>query len=36
VSELSGVNPGADHELSEVEMQEWFVERVIGFLSTLE
>jgi hypothetical protein len=36
VSSFSGVNPGADHELSEVHMQEWFVERVVHFLGRLE
>jgi hypothetical protein len=36
VSSFSGVNPGADHELSEVHMQEWFVERVVHFLGKLE
>jgi hypothetical protein len=36
VSELSGVNPGADHELSGDEMQKWFVERVARFLESLE
>lgn len=35
VSDLSGVNPGADHGLSEEGMQKWFVERVIRFLETL-
>jgi hypothetical protein len=36
VSGFSGVNPGADHELSKVHMQEWFAERVVQFLGTLE
>jgi hypothetical protein len=36
VSDLSGINPGADHELSGEEMQKWFVERVMGFLGSLE
>jgi hypothetical protein len=36
VSSFSGVNPGADHELSEVHMQEWFVERIVHFLGKLE
>jgi hypothetical protein len=36
VSSFSGVNPGADHELSEGHMQEWFVERVVHFLGKLE
>lgn len=36
VSELSGINPGADHEMSGEEMQQWFVERVMGFLGSLE
>jgi hypothetical protein len=35
VSELSGLNPGADHEMSEVGMQEWFAARVIRFLMAL-
>ncbi|KAH7384417.1 hypothetical protein DE146DRAFT_727900 [Phaeosphaeria sp. MPI-PUGE-AT-0046c] len=36
VSELSGINPGADHELSGQEMQKWFVDRVMAFLGTVE
>lgn len=36
VSGFSGVNPGADHGLSERGMQEWFVERVMGLLGKLE
>jgi hypothetical protein len=36
VSELSGVNPGADHELSGEGAREWFVERVLGLLRELE
>lgn len=35
VSELSGVNPGADHGLSEGYMQEWVWGRVIRFLEGL-
>jgi hypothetical protein len=35
VSWSSGVNPGADHGLSERGMQEWFVKRVIHCLGTL-
>jgi pimeloyl-ACP methyl ester carboxylesterase len=36
VSELSGVNPEADHELSGEGAREWFVERVLGLLRGLE
>jgi hypothetical protein len=32
VSDLSGLNPGADHALSEDRSQRWFVERVIDFV----
>jgi alpha-beta hydrolase superfamily lysophospholipase len=35
VRELSGVNPGADHEVSAIEPREWMVERVIGLLKSL-
>lgn len=35
VSELSGINPGADHGLSAEEMQKWFVDRVMVFLRTV-
>jgi hypothetical protein len=35
VSELSGLNPGADHELSEEIMRMWFTNRVMKFLKTL-
>jgi pimeloyl-ACP methyl ester carboxylesterase len=32
VSDLSGLNPGADHALSEDGPQRWFVERVVDFV----
>jgi hypothetical protein len=35
VSELSSLNPGADHTLSEIDAQEWFATRVLLFLSSL-
>jgi hypothetical protein len=35
VSELSGINPGADHEMKSEEAMEWMVERVVGFLAEL-
>ncbi|KAH4103949.1 hypothetical protein HBH70_097230 [Parastagonospora nodorum] len=35
VSELSGLNPGADHQLSEEGTQLWFTDRVLRFLKTL-
>jgi alpha-beta hydrolase superfamily lysophospholipase len=35
VSDLSGVNPGADHGLSEEEARAWFSDRVVRFLHTL-
>jgi hypothetical protein len=35
VRELSGVNPGADHEVSAIEPREWMVERVVGLLGSL-
>jgi hypothetical protein len=35
VSGLSGLNPGADHELSEVGMQVYFTDRLLRFLKTL-
>jgi hypothetical protein len=36
VSELSGLNPGADHQLSEEGMQLWFTDRVLRFLKKLD
>jgi hypothetical protein len=35
VSDLSGLNPGADHALSGEVARKWFVERVIKFLGNL-
>jgi hypothetical protein len=35
VSGLSGMNPGADHGLSEEGAQKWFAERVMKFLQSL-
>jgi hypothetical protein len=35
VRELSGVNPGADHEVSAIEPRKWMMERVIGLLGSL-
>jgi hypothetical protein len=36
VSDLSGINPGADHGLSGEEVQKWFADRVVRFLCTLD
>jgi hypothetical protein len=36
VSSLSGLNPGADHTLSEEGAQKWFIQRVLQFLATLQ
>jgi hypothetical protein len=35
VSDLSGINPGADHGLSGEEAREWFADRAMRFLHTL-
>lgn len=35
VSGLSGVNPAGNHTLSDVEAQEWFVDRVVKFLGEI-
>lgn len=36
VSALSGLNIGANHQLSEEGMQLWFTDRVLRFLKTLD
>lgn len=36
VSELSGLNPMAGHELEDAAAKIWFAERVVGFLNELE
>jgi hypothetical protein len=35
VSQLSGLNPGADHTLSDAGAQQWFADRVVQFLGSV-
>jgi hypothetical protein len=35
ISQLSGLNPGADHTLSTLNAQQWFAERLVEFLRSL-